>query len=291
MPVYNGGLHLESAIKTILAQTHNDFELIIINDGSTDETLSIINKFQSIDKRIKLINQENNGIVCSLNTGLMATDSEYVARMDADDLARPTRFQEQFSVMQRDKKIVVCGTAIRYFGALKKSIYFPEKDSDCKSLLLFKSCFAHPSVFIRRSALNDKGTLYNANYKHVEDYKLWSELSQTGVFYNIPKVLLDYRLHPTQISTAQMPAQRQAHITVSRENLRRIGISVTLQEIEDLLWPNPRNMNPINYISNSIDMINMIGRKDHNKTPHLKLFSKVLAKNLFLKSKDLLKRA
>ena len=202
MSVYNAEKYLDEAIESILKQTYKDFEFIIINDGSIDKSLEIIEKYKQQDERIVLISRENKGLIASLNEGIEKARGKYIARMDADDISLPKRFEEQLKIMENDKEIVVCGSWINVFGENRKekiSKYF-QYDKEIKANLIMSCCFAHPSVMMRRDAFLDNNIWYDENFKNAEDYHLWTQLARVGKFYNIPKVLLNYRFLETSIT-------------------------------------------------------------------------------------------
>ena len=202
LPVYNGEKYLKEAIESILNQTYKDFEFIIINDGSTDKSLDIIEKYKKEDERIIVISRENKGLIATLNEGIEKAKGKYIARMDQDDISLSNRFEEQLKIMENDKEIVVCGSWINVFGENRKekiSKYF-QYDKEIKANLIMSCCFAHPSVMMRRDAFLDNNIWYDENFKNAEDYHLWTQLARVGKFYNIPKVLLNYRFLETSIT-------------------------------------------------------------------------------------------
>lgn len=214
LPVYNAEHTLGEAIESILNQTFAGFELIIINDGSTDASEKIVLKYD--DKRIKYFsNDGNKGLIYTLNRGLGLARGKYIARMDADDISLPTRFEKQVRILEEDSSVIVCGSRIRYFGIKKgKSVYIaPESSEENKKWLVRESCFAHPTVMMRKEVLVNNRIGYHPDYKNAEDYKLWIDLAPYGAFYNIQEVLLNYRLSPTQIT--------QSHNTEQKKNARR----------------------------------------------------------------------
>ncbi|NGP46765.1 glycosyltransferase family 2 protein [Bacillaceae bacterium SIJ1] len=151
MPVYNGAKYLSEAIESILNQTYKEFDLLIINDGSTDNSEEIINRFS--DDRIKYIaNDKNIGLIRTLNKGICLVRSEYIARMDADDISLPMRLEKQIKFMDEHQDIAVSGTSVLVFnekGTIGKSIV--SKDSnEIKTRLLFHCALMHPSVIIRK---------------------------------------------------------------------------------------------------------------------------------------------
>ena len=145
LPAYNVQDTIGESIDSILSQTFTDFELIIINDGSQDNTEEVIHA--DSDKRIRYYrNEKNEGLIYTLNRGLDLAQGKYIARMDADDVSLPTRFEKQVKVMEESPNIVVCGTQIILFGvdtAKRFTLFLPEESEDLKNLLFIQTCFAH----------------------------------------------------------------------------------------------------------------------------------------------------
>lgn len=198
MSVYNGEKYLAKAIESILNQTYKNFEFIIIDDGSTDKSLEIIEKYQNLDARIILITRENKGLVASLNEGIQKAKGEYIARMDADDICLPNRIEEQLEYM-KNNQLDLCGSWVQTFDEKNKlSIWqFPENHNDIVFRSFFICSFAHPSVIIK-STVFEKLRYEN---EVAEDYRLWCDILSNGYKAgNIPKVLLKYRLHDNQIT-------------------------------------------------------------------------------------------
>lgn len=201
MPVYNGELYLKESIGSILDQTFNDFEFIVINDGSNDGSGNIIASYAKIDKRIKIINQTNQGIVVALNNGLKIANGKYIARMDCDDISLPTRFYKQVEYMEHHLDIGVCGTWIRYFGNQKAGCWKPPLDMESmRSELIFTSILAHPTVFIRKEIFDKYNLFYRNDYIHAEDYDLWIRFAKCTRLANIPEILYLYRVHEHQVT-------------------------------------------------------------------------------------------
>ncbi len=199
MSVYNAEKHLDEAIQSILNQTYKNFEFIIINDGSTDKSLEIIEKYKSQDTRIVFISRENRGLVASLNEGIELAQGKYIARMDADDISLPQRFEKQIHFM-KENELDVCGSWISKFrGSSNLGITkYPEDDANIKFRLLFMSSFAHPTVIFKKSILDT-----DSKYRNVkaEDYQLWTELALAGFrMGNVPQILLKYRVHKNQLT-------------------------------------------------------------------------------------------
>ena len=209
MPVYKGERFLREAIDSILNQTFTDFEFIIINDGSTDGTLEIIQSYS--DKRIRLVNNESNqGIVACLNHGIELAQGEYIARMDADDISLPERFEKQIRFLEENPDVGVCGTWRKNIDANGDIIgerTHPKEDYLIKwKLFLNTNPISHPTILMRADLVKSVGG-YNEKFKHCEDYDLWRRLIYKTKIYNIPEFLLSYRYHDNNITTTQQSTQ------------------------------------------------------------------------------------
>lgn len=199
MPVYNAEKYVGEAIESILNQSFKNFEFIIINDGSTDRSLEIIEKYSKKDKRIKIISRNNKGLIFSLNEGIELSRGKYIARMDADDISILNRFELQLNVFKSKKKLAVCGGWAELIGEAKGTLTPVVSDKRIKDYLNVGSPLIHPSVMIKRSEI--KETFYEKKFNGTEDYAFWVELSkQNKIFYNIPKVILKYRVLQSSIT-------------------------------------------------------------------------------------------
>jgi len=203
MPVYNAEAYLRDSIESVLNQTLTDFEFIIINDGSTDNSKAIIQEYS--DNRIKLI-ENNHNYIESLNKGMKLSKALYIARMDADDIMMKSRLDIQYKYMIEHPEIDVCGSSFIKFGFEKEEEYHLETRSKIlKGLLLTENPLAHPTTMIRKKSidallkLNPQGP-YRKEYIYAEDYKLWCELVENGgVLSNLADVLLKYRSSDNQV--------------------------------------------------------------------------------------------
>src|SRR6185369_10026020 len=200
LPVYNGEKYLAEAIDSILAQTFTDFELLIIDDGSTDNSLAILKQYKQRDDRIRLIARENRNLATTLNDLIDLAQGEWVARMDQDDIALPHRFEKQLQWLEQTGADI-CGSSIRFFGTSdKRTVTHCQTDEAVKMELLFRSPFAHPTVMMKTVLV--KKLRYDKAWEKAEDYDLWERAARAGwMMTNVPEVLLLYRLHPTQITT------------------------------------------------------------------------------------------
>lgn len=218
MPVYNAEKFIESSIQSVLAQTYKDFEIILINDGSTDGTQAVLEKYRN-RRNIKIVERENKGIVRTLNEAVSLSEGKYLMRMDADDISLPYRMDKQLVLLKKEG-LDIAGSAIKTFGGLYNYTRkrFTE-DEKMKFQLLFASCFAHPTVFCKREVLATHG--YDAEWEKIEDYELWTRLAKAGIrMGNSEDVLLKYRLHKKQITSVSRKYQDQKRSQISQEYTR-----------------------------------------------------------------------
>jgi glycosyltransferase involved in cell wall biosynthesis len=218
MPVYNASKYIHDAIDSILAQSFRDFSLLIVDDGSTDDTPEIVTRFK--DRRIRYIPiPRNEGIVKALNKGIEETDSKYIARMDADDVAMPERLSIQKSILDNDSSIGVVGSALSVIGTEKK-VFYPNTDSLIKICMLEENSIAHPSVVYRTELVKKRP--YSNEFPYAEDYNLWVELSFITRYRNISQPLVNYRTHSGQVSSFYKLKQSQSREGVKRKYLQMI---------------------------------------------------------------------
>lgn len=216
MTAYNSEKFIAEAIDSILNQTFTDFEFIIINDGSTDKTAEIVNKYT--DKRIRFIdNKHNQGLIAVLNQGLDLCRGEYIARMDSDDISLPQRFEKQVAYLDANPDVGILGTAGQNFGANNYVNYLPEIVD--AFVLLREVGFYHPSIMMRKSVLDKYNLRYNSDYYLVEDYELWACALKYTKMRNLQEVLLKYRVHPTSVSNANSKLQENNKVIVRKRIL------------------------------------------------------------------------
>jgi len=236
MSVYNGETYLKESVESILKQTFKDFEFIIINDGSTDKSLEIINRYKKLDDRIILISRENRGLIASLNEGIKKAKGKYIARMDADDISLATRFEEQIKFMEENPDIGVCGSWIEVFGENKNdTIWKMQKSNDeLKVRLLFSVPVAHPSVMMKKDIIDKYNLKYKEAYKHAEDYQFWLDFSRYTNFSNIQKVLFRYRYLDTSVSRVADSSQDDTRYNIIQsiftQVLKKLNIKNTEEE-------------------------------------------------------------
>lgn len=198
MPVYNGELYVREAIESMLNQTFTDFELLVLDDGSTDRTEEIVLSFN--DSRIRYHrNASNIGIANNLNIGLAKARGEYIARFDGDDVSLPDRLQVQINFLDTHPDVGLCSTAMQLFGKHSEVWIREHHPEAIKITMLFYSPVLHASSMFRRRLFLDHELTYRQEAFPAEDYELWSRAVKVCKLVNLPDVLYNYRIHDTQV--------------------------------------------------------------------------------------------
>lgn len=195
MSVYNTEEEfLREAIESILNQTFKDFEFLIINDGSTNNSEEVIKSYK--DERIRyVLNEQNLRLIASLNKGLDLAQGEYIARFDSDDISLPTRLEEQVKFMDLHPEVGLLGTQYESFPKKRISDGLTDSKVIKEALLVSSNQLGHPTVMIRTSVIREHNLKYDKDALHVEDYKLWLDISEFTEIANLDKILLKYRRH------------------------------------------------------------------------------------------------
>ena len=225
MPVYNAERYLAQAVESVLAQTLGDFEFIIINDGSTDRSEEILRGFAARDSRIRLISRPNTGYVVALNEGLGQACGEFIARMDADDVCLPRRFERQIAFLRQHPKVALVGGRVEIIDEAGRLIIRPrvplDNDALQRALLEGKNLIGHPTVMVRRQTMLDCGG-YNVDACPAEDLDMWLRVGEVGEVANVPELILKYRQHARSVSATQHDVQvRNTRLACERAWQRR----------------------------------------------------------------------
>ncbi len=201
MPAYNAAKYIADAIDSVLLQTFGLFELIIVNDGSTDNTVKIIQSYN--DDRIILIDQENGGVSKALNTGLSVAKGEYIARFDADDICYPERIQKQLDFLETNPSYVIVGSDAEYMLENGEHLFnfscIGHTHEDLIAKLYFYCPFIHSSVMYRKNDVLKAGG-YSLLAHNFEDYFLWTRLATMGKLYNLPEIIIRIRFNPASVT-------------------------------------------------------------------------------------------
>lgn len=238
MSTYNTEIKmLQQAVESILSQTFREFEFLIIDDGSTDESADYLNSLQ--DERIRLIrNPVNIGLTKSLNIGLKAAMGKYIARMDSDDIALPQRFEKQYAYMEAHPDVILCGTRVSFFDIdpslpVGTSQAVSSDMEEYRILMLFRNPGPyHPTAFFRHETLLEHHVMYDESLVYAQDYGMWETISHLGQVYILKDILLYYRRHEKQISIEHKEKQFQCDKEVKRRQLNALLGNVTEEELE-----------------------------------------------------------
>jgi len=222
MPVFNAEYYLEEALGSLAAQTYREFEVVAVDDGSTDGSGKILRKALGHWPWLRVFQQPNGGVAAALNRGLVECKGEFVARMDADDLARPNRLARQLTFLRDHPDVGVCGTYAMTLGErCSRKLRYGVSDQVLRSRMIFGCALAHPTVMMRRSVLVAEPGPYAGRF---EDYDLWLRLLRRTKFACLPEVLLDYRVHPAQVTAAGWANQFPEVWRIQSELLRSLGM-------------------------------------------------------------------
>ena len=214
LPFYNAELTIEQAVKSVLNQTYINFELLLYDDGSTDNSLRLLSQFN--DERIRIIkNSQNIGLIEVLNRSIEDARGDYWARMDADDVALPDRLSKQVDYLNQHANCGICGTQMRIMGT-EEIIHKPLYDSELRWWIFKSTPFSHPTVMIKRDLLLKTQLQFRKEAYVAEDYDMWWRLANHTQLGNLPEILLEYRIHPSQESSSKQSIQA-AHFKVSQE--------------------------------------------------------------------------
>lgn len=234
MPIFNAQQYLTDAIDSIICQTFENFELILINDASTDKTLQIIHKYIKKDKRIRLINNNKNlQMAKSLNLAIKQAKSDLIARMDQDDISLPNRLEVQYAFMQANPNVAITGNDIIIIDEKDKVIgkrAYPTTSRGLKRILFRYSAFAHPTVMFRKS-LFQKVNGYNPDKHPCEDIDLWFRLGKEYEFASIPMSLLKYRISLTSGSHQNLKATEMIGLRIKIDAIKKYGYKPVLYDI------------------------------------------------------------
>ncbi|CDX22059.1 putative glycosyl transferase [Mesorhizobium sp. ORS 3324] len=227
LPVYNAEPYIAAAIGSILRQDYGRLEVIAIDDGSTDRSLQLLERWRHDDSRVSIISRENRGLVASLNEGLAAARGELVARMDADDFAYPWRLSRQAALFAERPELGFCGSVVDMLvrGRIARGRLDPVFRLDLSLLSKFFTIFMHPTVVYNRRVIDEADLHYDAGYRHAEDFDLFRRLADRYPAAMIEESLLVYRVHPGSVTSRHIGEMRRTHLRIVGENLERLGLA------------------------------------------------------------------
>ncbi len=232
LPVYNGLPYLDQALESVFRQTMPYFEVLLLNDGSTDGSPEVLQKYAARDARCRLIDRENRGLIRTLNEGVEIARSDIIIRMDADDICTEDRFEKQIDYLSRHPDCVAVGGNVRLIDPdgdiiISKFIQdFSHDQIDAQNLRGTGSAICHPASAMRRSSVIAAGG-YRDEYVHAEDIDLFLRLAERGQLVNIEDVVLDYRQHPQAIGYTKRAEQIASAHSAAQDARARRGLSLT----------------------------------------------------------------
>ena len=227
MPVHNGAPYLREAVDSILAQTFRDFEFLIVDDASDDDSVAIVQSIR--DPRIRLIREDRRlHLSGALNLGLQEGAGALIARMDADDICLPRRIEEQVAHMDAHPRLGICGTWVEKIGDGKSAIErYPTGPEKVRAHTLFNTPFAHPTVMLRRALFQKHNLSYDTEYYPTEDFELWERALRRFPGDNPPRVLLKYRVHGQSLTGSDWTEMDRQASRVTARQLANLGFDVT----------------------------------------------------------------
>lgn len=231
LPVYNAAPYLRECMDSVLTQTYADFELLVINDGSTDGSEEIILSYT--DPRIRYVKNESNlKLIATLNKGIDMAAGKYIARMDSDDVCLPERFEKQVNFMEAHGMVGVCGTWVKTLGLEKDyEVKFRQGHDEIKFQLFFSNYLHHPTVMLRKSVLDHYQIKYG-NYLHIEDYEMWVRMSRVCNIEILPQVLLLYRCHGQNISVVNKDFQENYSAQIRKMQMDELQFEYSNEELK-----------------------------------------------------------
>jgi glycosyltransferase involved in cell wall biosynthesis len=237
--VYNGEKFLAESLDSILAQTYSDFVFFVIDDGSTDGSAEIIKQYQQKDSRIVFFAQQNQGLIETLNFYFSKAETEFIARMDADDISLPKRFQTQLDFLIANPQVGIVGTGVRYMNenlsqVIEESL-FPESHHEILWKMLYTSGFSHPSIMLRKDIFVKAGG-YSKKALYVEDYDFFIRAKNYTRFANLQQTLFIYRNNEGSVSHVFSKEQKLNHFNLSKELIQILVATTTDDDVKFLKY-------------------------------------------------------
>lgn len=234
LPVYNGEEFLKEALDSILGQTYRNLEILAINDGSTDESLDLLNSID--DPRMRVVtNEQNLGLIGTLNKGIPLASGKYIVRADADDICLPERIEKQVQFMESNPNVGLSGTGFGTFGPgieLTENGFFHADDSEIRFRHLYQIHLMHGTSIWRTSVFMETGILFDPDFAHAEDYDLFDRISEHTKLSNIPDVLYHIRLHSESVSQKFDSVQEANSVRIKKRGFKRLGLEVNEAQLE-----------------------------------------------------------
>lgn len=287
IPARNAGKTLAETLESLAVQTFRDFEILIVDDASSDSTVSIAESFHPRMRVRVLTLGENAGVAGALNQGLAHISTKYIARLDADDLALPTRLEKQFSFLEAHPDIAVCSTWMEMFwdtpGRDNHILAKPQHDAAIKTALVQYCSMSHGASMFRKSFFDDVG-VFDVRLDFAEDYDLWCRGALLGKSYaNLPEALSKYRQHDNQVGQKKRQLQYERDLVVKRKYISALlggESSGNLAEFFSLLTVFSSKEIAISVIEQSLPLLLKLGRKVYDEQIYCDIVSKCIGRHL-----------
>jgi glycosyltransferase involved in cell wall biosynthesis len=275
LPVYNGEKFLAQSLDSILAQTYNDFFFFVIDDGSTDGSAEIIKQYQQKDSRIVFFAQQNHGLIETLNFYFSKAETEFIARMDADDISLPERFQAQLDFLNANPKIGILGTGVRYMNENLSQIIeeslFPESHHEILWKMLYTSGFSHPSIMLRKDIFVKAGG-YSKKALYVEDYDFFIRARKYTRFANLQQTLFIYRDNEGSVSHVFSKEQKLNHFNLSKELIQILVPTATDDDVRFLKYNEVKKESDFDKLYSFLEQLSLSFSSKYNLERKERLF-------------------
>ncbi|WP_163269971.1 glycosyltransferase family 2 protein [Chelativorans alearense] len=237
LPIYNAEPYLAAALESILRQDYGRLEIIAIDDGSTDRSLEILRRYQKADRRISIVSRENRGLIATLNEGLALAQGDLIARMDADDIAYPSRLSRQVAVFAQQPQCAICGSGVDTLigDRIVRGTADPmHQRCSLRILSMFFTIFIHSTVVYNRKVIPETVLRYDPRYVHAEDFDLFRRIADRFPATMIEDSLIAYRIHNGSVSNRHKRQMRRTHLAIVTENLEQEALAVAPGTLCDL---------------------------------------------------------
>lgn len=239
MPCYNAEKFINETLESLVNQSYENIEIIILDDCSTDNTCSLIEDYKNRYPYIKLYKHPvNKGIIPTRNELFSLTDAPYVALMDADDIAVPERIAKQLRYLIDNPRVSAVGGWHEFFDQQHGIGRFPSQPDDIAAMLFIDNVISNPTMMLRKFFWDKHQLKYDVDYAGAADYKLWTDIYECGEIHNLPAVMIKYRVHASQESTANRERQERVHLRILNENFKKWNISEQPEKyLKSIVWP------------------------------------------------------
>ncbi|MEH6710871.1 MAG: glycosyltransferase family A protein [Paraglaciecola polaris] len=239
LPVFNGESFIEESLDSLINQTYKNVSIVIVDDCSSDNTVEIIQHYINLNYRIELHqNASNLGIIESRNLLLELSSAKYLAFMDADDVCLPNRIEAQVEFLEQHSGIDALSCWYSRFGYFEDTICTPVDSDEIATALFLDNVMCNPAMMVRNDFFKKHHLKCDAKFRGAADYKLWVDCSKKGRLACLPQMLFRYRTHGTQESQKNNQRQKNAHYAIVEQQFSRLGLTVNVQHISSLIWPN-----------------------------------------------------